>query len=552
MIARFKPTYLNSVPFNKIEPFLFSLLLVIGTLPLLFSRYFVTLDGPAHLYNANLIKEILLGNTAISDLFVLNKFPVPNWSGHFLMALLRLFLPAFLAEKTVYLLYFVLTPLFFRKFLLHFYPGNKAITYLILLFVHNHNLYFGFLNMSLGIMFLFITAYYFVKYCNEIRLKNILVLSFLLLTIYFSHVLIMLVTLMVLTVALVLLAKTLKTADGISIINTAELKKRMILLVISAVPAVTLTCIYFFSIDSIEKGSRLESNELINYIIDIRPLLTLCYCKSWTILTHILAGLFLLLILSNVYMLVKNTCSFKGGQLHFQLPLHLSILWSSIGMVFLTLFLIIPNSILMSERLILLFFVFFIIWLASLKYPSIVKVVFLVAVIFLHNFFVHRHFEAMIRLSKDAEKIEQAAGKIKPNSIVLTFNYSENWLHSHITGYLGSDRAIAVLENYEAALRWFPLQWNTTEYQTDRLIAWGVDNKQIANDYYINKEDTTCFSLIRTNGNLHKIPYVFVLNKAGNMNEIMALKIKDVLAYSYIEIYTTDLCSLYELKPMGF
>gem|GEM_PF-4258636 len=39
---------------------LFSFLLFLNLIPILLLKYFVTLDGPSHLYNANLIKHLLL------------------------------------------------------------------------------------------------------------------------------------------------------------------------------------------------------------------------------------------------------------------------------------------------------------------------------------------------------------------------------------------------------------------------------------------------------------------------------------------------------------
>src|SRR5204863_8300092 len=46
------------------------------------------------------------------------------------------------------------------------------------------------------------------------------------------------------------------------------------------------------------------------------------------------------------------------------------------------------------------------------------------------------------------------------NSIVLPLNYSSNWMHSNISNYLGTDKHILVLDNYEAGREHFPLTWN--------------------------------------------------------------------------------------------
>lgn len=545
MITIFKTIKIDEKLLSKTESLFFLLLCLTGILPLLFSKYYVTLDGAAHLYNANLIKELITGNhSEISNLFTINSFPVPNWIGHFIMALSNLILPAFLAEKLLFSIYFILTPIFFRKFILHFYPQNKAFTYLIILFVHNHMLYFGFINMSIGIMFLFITSYYFAKYCIDIKIKSIFVLSLLLLAIYFSHVIIFLVSLLTLTVVILLKAQIKMDDSNIKLLNIKDLYNRTVVLLIAALPGIILAVIYLITIDSIEKGSRPDLNQLLNYLVDIRPLLTLCYCDSWSNLSHVLLSLFGVLILSSIYMLIKNKVSCREGQLSIKIPSKNSSLWFAVWFVFLFLFLILPNSILLTERLILLFYLFFIIWLASLQYPKILNIFSLAVIILLHVSFTIKHFEPMRDLSKDAEKIVSVSKKIKEDSIVLTFNYSNNWLHSHISGYLGSNKPIAILENYEAALKWFPVLWNMKVYQIDKLNGPGVDNKVIASEYYVNESDTTCFSIKYTNNRIKPIPYVLILGKLIDANNV----VKSILQNHYNIIENNGFCTLYRIK----
>ncbi len=102
------------------ESYFFWVVVLFTLLPVLTTKYFITLDGPSHLYNANLIKELLLGkNQLIKDLFQFNPIPVPNWSGHFIMAFFCWLFPAFIAEKLLLVIYLVFTPLFFRRIVLN-------------------------------------------------------------------------------------------------------------------------------------------------------------------------------------------------------------------------------------------------------------------------------------------------------------------------------------------------------------------------------------------------------------------------------------------------
>jgi hypothetical protein len=68
--------------------------------PLFSLDFFVTHDGPAHVYNAHLIRNFLTGTAGgAADFFELKIFPEPNWTGHALLAVLNLLLPGRIAEK---------------------------------------------------------------------------------------------------------------------------------------------------------------------------------------------------------------------------------------------------------------------------------------------------------------------------------------------------------------------------------------------------------------------------------------------------------------------
>jgi hypothetical protein len=256
-----------------------------------------------------------------------------------------------------------------------------------------------------------------------------------------------------------------------------------------------------------------------------------------------------MLILGSSYLLVKSRYLTGWMALHQSRISMKSLVWLAISVAFLVLFFLVPNSILMTERLIMLFYLFLIIWLGSLRYPKLLRLGVPVVVLFVHSFFIISHFRSFYQLSKDVDQIVQASEKIKPNSLVLTFNYSDNWLHSHISGYLGAGKnQVAILENYEAALKWFPVQWRTDVYQTNRLITWGADNKKIATDFYVNQKDPECFSILRTNGEAERIPYVFVMGDVEQKNDSLTLEIKQILNHSYIEVGNENFFRLFELK----
>ncbi|MBL7986020.1 MAG: hypothetical protein JNM91_13530, partial [Flavobacteriales bacterium] len=62
----------------RAEPIFFLLLALHLAFPFA-THFFPTLDGPVHLHNARLLKELLLGNEAVRSTFSLHPLPVPNW-----------------------------------------------------------------------------------------------------------------------------------------------------------------------------------------------------------------------------------------------------------------------------------------------------------------------------------------------------------------------------------------------------------------------------------------------------------------------------------------
>jgi hypothetical protein len=63
------------------------------------SRCFLTQDGPAHLYNAEILARSLDPGSPYRDAFAVQWQPLPNWAGHVLFLGLRATLPPWAAER---------------------------------------------------------------------------------------------------------------------------------------------------------------------------------------------------------------------------------------------------------------------------------------------------------------------------------------------------------------------------------------------------------------------------------------------------------------------
>jgi hypothetical protein len=75
----------------NLRPFgIYLLIVVFACLPIWAVDDFVNQDGSPHLYNAYLIVELLRGNPAFTEIYALNSAPIPNLTGHYLLALFLL------------------------------------------------------------------------------------------------------------------------------------------------------------------------------------------------------------------------------------------------------------------------------------------------------------------------------------------------------------------------------------------------------------------------------------------------------------------------------
>ncbi|MDA3917535.1 MAG: hypothetical protein PF690_11255 [Deltaproteobacteria bacterium] len=85
------------------EPLIFWFMTILFLVPIWFSNFLPTQDGPAHLYNAHLLKNFLTGipNDVVSGFYELNTNPTPTWFLHIILTGLQFFFSPSVAEKLV-------------------------------------------------------------------------------------------------------------------------------------------------------------------------------------------------------------------------------------------------------------------------------------------------------------------------------------------------------------------------------------------------------------------------------------------------------------------
>jgi hypothetical protein len=122
-------------------------LIIMHLMPIWAFKYFPSQDGPAHVNNANIIREYH-DRPLFRKYYSLNKDLVPNWFGHLVMAGLMYLIPALVAEKMLLSGYVILLPISLCYVLRTIRPDGAFLTVLIFPFVYSFLLHMGFYNFS--------------------------------------------------------------------------------------------------------------------------------------------------------------------------------------------------------------------------------------------------------------------------------------------------------------------------------------------------------------------------------------------------------------------
>jgi hypothetical protein len=131
--------------------------------PVIWFGFLPTRDGPAHAFNADLIRSLWAGHVdAVAGLVRWNPSPVPNWLGHGFMALAGVVVGPFLAERFLLVVIVLSWPLALRYAIRAVTSVETGVEYLALPLVWGTHLHWGFYNFLLGVSaYLFSAGYWF-------------------------------------------------------------------------------------------------------------------------------------------------------------------------------------------------------------------------------------------------------------------------------------------------------------------------------------------------------------------------------------------------------
>lgn len=530
---------------RKNEKFLFLLVVLLNLLPIFQGHFFPSMDGPAHLYNAGLIKELSLHPHAfLESYYQFNAVPVPNWSGHFVLAFFRLFLPGFLAEKLLLILYLVGLPYSFRAFIRVVNPASVSLSYLILPFTYSFLFILGFYNFCLGLICLFYILTFWVKNNPAgFSWKFILKLSLLLIITFFSHVFVfgfLMVLLSSYTIFNFLHQRIFKTAPLVTFRKQVAIPLSILLL--SSILPLILFMVYWLQNSGSGANEYLSGEKLIQWFKNLQALISYDEAFEKSVFRKML---YLLIVTGAIATVIRGYELFRKSEVPFRERIANQLFstrefWLLIALFLSVLYFVMPDSAnaagFISIRLLLFALFFFMTWLVIQRYPAWLSPLVVIPFLLFHFRLVQYYQTATEHPVNVSEACYQAGKHIPPNSVVLPVNFSNNWLFGHFSNYLGADKPMVILENYETAQAYFPLKWNTD----------AMPNLQIGK---LQAGDLGCQNWLSNLQNPPRaIDYVFFLEPPTELTDSCWLKLTETLRKEYQIVYRSKYCTLFRFR----
>jgi hypothetical protein len=528
---------------KKNEKYCFYLAVLINIFPILCYRFFATLDGPAHLYNSQVIKTLWFDNSGIvNEFFKLNENLVPNWTGHFLLAILNFILPSYVSEKIFLIVYLVMLPIGFRALIAQQNKELVVFSYFIFPFTYSLLFCLGFYNFSIALALALVTLSVWISYLKKPNpFRSTLLMCFLLMACYFSHVFVFLIVIICICIyQLMHLMQQLKFEKVPKQQIIRHHLNKFFFLLLSGVPSFILCASFLFSRDSGGITVHLKMQELKDSLFELIPLTGFIHGgeKEYNILFRNLILATLFLGLSAQFRGFLNSEN-KIHYLTYKL-INPKNTWLLMALLSMFMYFFLPDidggAGYVSVRILLISLLFFTIWTVLTNPPGWTIWIVIPIIIYCRVNSSSFHTKVLDESSKVANEFYSVGKLIPTNNSLLSIHATQSWMYGHFPNYLGVDHAIALLDNYECDISYFPVSWNL---------------EQIPNNYFgnIKSGETNC--VIWKSNELNKkrkIDYVFVNGALDNLVDTCKSKLLFNLQENYQSIYKSNNCELFKLK----
>lgn len=464
------------MPFKTIERSTFYLLLAANLIPLWSVHYFLTGDGPCHLHNAHVLLDFWRGGE-LKDFFnpwmYVNTNFMPNWFGHAFMELfMGMGFAPYLAEKLLQTFYVLSFGFGLRYLVRQLNPNSLFISTFGLLLTYHHVFQMGFYNYSCSVAIMFWVTGFWLQYRNAWTTGRMMALAMGFLALYFCHPIGLLFSfLVIISVFFTEFIGSFLQKDR-PVALWKSFWQNGFAVAIAALPVLVLFAQYLF-IKGLDPSPRGESdNQIWKELREFTALVNVMNTeRPWA--TGV-AVIFALLLLAAIIF------KFKIRQLR----------WTDILLPVTAIAVLIyfkqPGGIagagILPIRLQFLPYLMLLLWLASVSYPKWLQAATLVVTAVVFVGFWSIRLPSHQRASAAAVEYASCASVIPDKVSVLPISFDHNgqdangqevanrvWLFMHAGDYIGAERSVVMLGNYEAATQNFPLIWRWERNPIDRL-----------------------------------------------------------------------------------
>ena len=441
--------------FYRSEKYFFLLIVLIHTVPLFTLKYFVTHDGPGHLYNSNLINSLLFDRESwVSSIFEFTPGIVPNWIGHLLLCVFNLIFDAPLAEKVFQLLYIFSFAYAFRL-LVKSIPGTNILaSWLCFPFIYSFTFHIGFYSFSIGLAILFaVLANYNGNYAIK-TLRQFILMSLCMMGLYLSHLFVFASALLSIVFFIFWNSIVAGKNPFRRLIHDQSFRKDLGFVLLTFAVPFFLTLGFVVNHSSSSRMELPEFKYVVEWFSDVRPLISLDYDSE----KKYAKPLFIFYTLIFISAVIKKIQTRKEKHVW----LNTSGGWLVLSVIMIMFFFFLPDDLIsggvIGIRFCLLGYLFLFLFFAANGSKAMIALG-VVASVVVSFLMIRGRYDSLRWLSETSKQYITCADKIEKGSTLLTVNYSDNWMLDNMATYIGAEKNILVLDNYEASQVHFPLRW---------------------------------------------------------------------------------------------
>lgn len=519
------------------EPILFTFLLLLALLPIWSVTFFVTGDGPCHLYNSKILLDWYRGEALdfYQPFYFLNPNFDPNWLTNLVQVPLLMLFPAPTAEKIFFSLYILLFAGGFRFLCRHINPDSLFLSSVGILFAWNHIVMMGFLNNSLSLALWFWALGFWWKYRNSRNVLALLGQAVLFFLLYLAHPIGLFFT------GLSVIAMSLGQFWFQARVNNWKVAGRALLIQGLKVFLLNLPGLILFAQFLLKREWRAEEGpsalKILDNLLRLTALINLSRAET---AVAVMVSVACMVLFTWGIRLRWRERKWKetDGLLIF------------VGIAF-GVILFPPSSLSggleVPLRMVMIPFLAFLMWMATVNFSALVQRTAMCVAFLLMGAFLWVRLPVHWAASDYAEEVYSMRYQIQNQSRILVLNYDWNghtpegkmiadkiWLFPHVDCYLGAQSNLIISDNYEANYWYFPTvaHWETNMYlQTDK--------DGIYFDHRPPRADILSYHR-RTQG--QDIDYVLMLSpKPEFAQHPYTLEIMEQLKQAYVKVSTTEL-----------